>query len=77
MSLIGVRFKPAGRVHYFDSSGIELEAGDRVVAETEAGPREGRVVIPPGRIVLSELRGPLPRILSLAEGVGGVSRPRA
>ena len=67
MALIGVRFKAIGRVHYFDSSGIELEIGDRVVAETESGPREGRVVIPPGRVAFSELRGPLARILSLVE----------
>ena len=46
---------------------FELEIGDRVVAETESGPREGRVVIPPGRVTFSELRGPLAHILSLVE----------
>ena len=52
-TIIGVRFKPNDRVHYFDSAGISLSAGDRVVVETEDGPREGRVAIAPGQGPLS------------------------
>ena len=40
--IVGVRFGPAGRLHYFDATGFDLSAGDRVVVETEDGPRDGQ-----------------------------------
>ena len=67
MALVGVRFRPTGRVHYFDSAGIELAVGDRVLVDTESGPREGRVVIASGQVVFSELRGPVDRVLRKVE----------
>ena len=44
-TIIGVRFKPNDRVQYFDSAGIQLSAGDRVIVETEDGPQEGAVTV--------------------------------
>ena len=32
-----VRFKNAGRVYFFDPSGLELKAGDDVIVETARG----------------------------------------
>ena len=58
-TIIGVRFKPNDRVQYFDAVGIPLSTGDRVVVETDDGPREGRVAIAPGQVAHSDLRGPL------------------
>ena len=63
-AIVGVRFQPHGRVHYFDSAGTILSVGDTVSVETECGPREGRVAIAPGQVLHSDLRGPLGRVLS-------------
>ena len=35
--IIGVRFKNAGKVYYFDPDGCRLEKGDRVIVETSRG----------------------------------------
>ena len=58
-NIVGVRFKGAGRVHYFDPADLDLAVGDRVVVETEDGPREGQVAISPSQVIHSDLRGPL------------------
>ena len=62
--LVGVRLELSGRVHYFDANDFELEPGDRVTVETDDGPREGRVVLSPGQVLYSDLRGPLLSVLS-------------
>ena len=61
--LVGVRFEPAGRVHYYDPASLDLVGGDRVVVETEHGSREGRVVIAPSQVLHSDLRGPMSPVL--------------
>ncbi|UCG55554.1 MAG: stage 0 sporulation family protein [Dehalococcoidia bacterium] len=43
--IVGVRFKKSGKIYYFDSSGLELEIGDKVVVETIKGIEMGDVVI--------------------------------
>ena len=62
-SIAGVRFSRSGRVHYVDPSNLDLSAGDRVIVETEDGPREGHVVIAPEQVLHSDLRGPLDPVL--------------
>jgi len=52
--IVGIRFKQAGTVYYFDSAGIELEVGDMVVAETARGPALGKVVSKPSEAAESE-----------------------
>ncbi len=63
MSLVGVRLRPAGRVHYLDPGDLDLAVDDRVVIEFENGTREGQVVIAASQVVHSDLRGPMPRVL--------------
>ena len=67
-TLVGVRLRPSGRVHYFDAGGFELASGDRVVVETDDGPREALVAICAGQVLYSDLRGPLLRVLSKGSG---------
>ena len=67
MAIVGVRFKPAGRVYYFDSGRIELAIGDRVLVESDTGPREGQVSIASGQVIYSELRGSLNPVLHKVE----------
>ena len=69
-AIVGVRFQPYDRVTYFEAEGLALSVGDKVVVETESGPREGRVAIAPGQVVHSDLRGPLNRVLARADENG-------
>ena len=43
--LIGVKFKPVGRIYYFDKGNFELIDGEGVIVETERGIEYGEVVV--------------------------------
>jgi len=45
-------------VRFFDPGDFDLDVGERVVVETEEGPREAQVVIAPQQVLYSELREP-------------------
>ena len=64
---VGVRFKEAGKVYYFDARGLQLEVGTYVVVETSHGQEVGRVVISPDQVIASEIKETLKSILRLAE----------
>lgn len=66
-SIVGIRLSPPGRVLYFDAGDLDLSTGDRVVVDTESGPREGRVVFTPHQVLQSDLRGPLAPVLRKAD----------
>ncbi|MFC1892678.1 stage 0 sporulation family protein [Chloroflexota bacterium] len=65
--VVGIRFKRAGKVYYFDPADIELELGDYVVVETTRGLELGQVVISPAQVLASELPEPLKPVLRKAE----------
>ena len=65
--IVGVRFKRAGKVYYFDPAGIELEANDYVVVKTTRGLEMGRVVISPKQVLASELKEHLKPVVRKAE----------
>ena len=65
--MVGVRFRPSDKMQYFDSAGIELKVGDRVLVETPEGVREGVIAIAPGQVVFSDLRGPLEAVVQKAD----------
>ena len=65
-SVVGVRFRNAGKVFYFDAAGIQLESGEYVIVETVRGPEIAKVIIAPGQVVVNELRDDLRPILRLA-----------
>ena len=68
--IIGVRFRPSGRVHYCDDAGIAVSFGDRVAIETEDGEREASVVIGSDQTLYSDLKGPLPPMIRVSERAG-------
>ena len=51
--IVGVRFKRAGKVYYFNPAGIELEVNDHVVVETAQGLEMGQVAIAPKQVLAS------------------------
>ncbi len=65
--IVGVRFKRAGKVYYFDPAGIDLEGNDYVVVKTSRGLELGRVVISPKQVLTSEVPTPLKRVVRKAE----------
>ena len=65
--IVGIRFKGAGRVYYFDPAGIDLEVNDYVVVKTSRGLELGYVVIAPKQVGASEVREPLKPIMRKAE----------
>ena len=65
--IVGVRFKRAGKVYYFDPAGIDLAIGDHVIVETTRGQEMGQVVISPAQVLASELTEPLKPVMRKAE----------
>ena len=47
ITVIGVRFKEAGKIYYFDPGDFELSRGSHVIVETARGIEYGFVVGPP------------------------------
>ena len=64
--VVGVRFKRAGRIYYFDPAGVDINLGDWVVVETERGLEIGKVVISPKQVLASDITEPLKSVLRLA-----------
>ncbi len=54
---VGVRFRPAGRIYYYDPNGFDLRTGQWVIVESAKGTECGRVVIAPRQVAVSELGG--------------------
>lgn len=67
--VVGVRFKPAGKIYYFDPDGIELEVGDNVILETTRGIECGQVVVKPKMVTEEEIVAPLKKIIRKASEV--------
>ena len=47
LTIVGVRFKKAGKIYYFQPEQLELSVGDGVIVETARGVEYGTVVIGP------------------------------
>ena len=45
IEVIGVRFRPNGKIYFFDPSDLDLEIGDAVIVETVRGVEYGKVVL--------------------------------
>lgn len=66
--VIGVRFKRAGKVYYFDPNGCDdVTVGDWVIVETAKGVEAGRVIIGPTEVPEEEIAGQLKPVLRRAD----------
>lgn len=45
ITVIGVRFRTAGKIYYFDPAGRQIKTGDHVIVETARGIEYGYVVL--------------------------------
>jgi cell fate regulator YaaT (PSP1 superfamily) len=73
--IVGIRFKRATQVYYFDPSGVEVQVGNDVVVETARGLAIGTVAIAPREAVPEEVAEPLKPVLRLA-GPEDIERAR-
>ena len=46
VEIVGVRFKPVGKIYYFDPKGFKFSFGDRVIVETVRGYEIGNIAVP-------------------------------
>ena len=64
--IIGVRFKSAGKVYYFDPAGFDIAENDCVIVETARGVECGEVVLSKREIPDEELSSPLKPVIRIA-----------
>lgn len=65
LDVIGIRFKPVGKIYYFNPSGFDIKVGDHVVVETVRGVEYGEVVISK-KISEKEFDKPLKSVMRVA-----------
>ncbi|HLG75961.1 MAG TPA: stage 0 sporulation family protein [Ktedonobacteraceae bacterium] len=61
--VVGIRFRPAGRIYYFDPLDHVFTTGQYVIVETARGVEAGRVVIASKKVAESDLSDPLKPVL--------------
>ena len=66
VEIVGVRFKAAGKVYYFDPDGAVYRENDEVIVETARGIEFGFVVTANRIVMASDIVSPLKKILRMA-----------
>lgn len=66
-NVVGVRFKKAGKIYYFDPDGIFIEKDQFVVVETARGIEFGKVVIANKLVGEDDVVLPLKKVIRLAD----------
>ncbi|AGK99707.1 PSP1 domain-containing protein [Desulfoscipio gibsoniae] len=65
-TVVGIRFKAAGKIYYFDPGELHLSINDGVIVETSRGVEYGTVVTGPREVSEEELVGALKMVLRRA-----------
>ncbi|NBI30791.1 PSP1 domain-containing protein [Chengkuizengella marina] len=66
-SVIGVRFKKAGKIYYFDPTNHPVKKDDHVIVETARGIEYGTVVIGEKQVDESDIVLPLKKVIRIAK----------
>ena len=66
ITVIGVRFRKAGKVYYFDPLDMVINRGDNVIVETARGMEYGRVVLGIKEIEDDKIISPLKPVTRIA-----------
>ena len=66
IKVIGVRFRTAGKVYFFDPAGMEINTGDHVIVETARGIEFGHVVLGSREVDESKVVQPLKSVIRMA-----------
>ena len=65
-NIIGVRFKKAGKIYFFDPDRKQLNPGDHVIVETSMGMEYGEVAIANRQLPQEKIVAPLKKIVRIA-----------
>jgi len=66
VTVIGVRFRKAGKVYYFDPAHYEINKDDHVIVETARGIEYGTVVLSPRKVPYEKVTQPLKQVIRVA-----------
>ncbi len=66
INVVGVRFKKAGKIYYFDPGDIDVPNNDFVIVETARGIEFGHVVVGPKEVPEEEIVAPLKKVIRVA-----------
>lgn len=66
ITIIGVRFRKAGKIYYFNPAKYKIKKGDHVIVETARGVEFGTVVLGPKKIMDDEVVQPLKPVIRVA-----------
>lgn len=65
-NIIGVRFKKAGKIYFFDPNGRQVKTGEYVIVETSMGMEYGEVAIANRQLPQEKIVAPLKKIVRVA-----------
>ncbi|MGG6433023.1 PSP1 domain-containing protein [Anoxybacillus sp. D401a] len=65
--VVGVRFKKAGKIYYFDPGDLPISNGDYVIVETVRGIEFGKVVVAKKQVDEKDIVLPLKKVIRMAD----------
>ena len=66
IKVIGVRFRQAGKIYYFDPLDMDIEIGQHVIVETARGVEYGLVLVGPKDVEEDKVIQPLKPVIRVA-----------
>ena len=66
VKVVGVRFRSAGKIYYFDPAGSDMKVGTHVIVETARGVEYGTVMIAPKEVEDDKVVQPLKSVIRVA-----------
>ncbi len=66
VNVVGVKFKTAGKIYYFDPGDLNVKIGDNVIVETARGMEFGTVNMTEKQVHPSEIVSPLKKVIRIA-----------
>ena len=66
VKVIGVRFRPAGKIYFFAPGKLKIGTGDKVIVETARGVEFGAVVTGPKEVPEEQITQPLKPVIRVA-----------
>lgn len=66
VEVTAIRFKPMGKIYYFDPGELDIKTGQHVIVETSRGVEYGNVVIGKKNVDDSQIVAPLKKVIRIA-----------
>jgi len=66
ITVVGVRFRTAGKIYYFDPGKLEIKLNDHVIVETARGVEYGTVVVANKQVEEGDIVSPLKPVMRVA-----------